>query len=129
MRHRLLHIFEITKPRRAPTSRREKIGSQRLLEAGAETEAHVPCLSAAVTAATCAQGNSDTLVGAPEAVTKALLEYQKLGRSKPVDPWLRSATRRRSVGRKADLAGPRVGGGLECGRMPAAERSIEEEAG
>jgi alkanesulfonate monooxygenase len=65
--------------RGAPPPQRQNIGSQRLLQAAAEAEVHDTCLWTALVAATGAQGNSTALVGAPQTVAKALLEYYKLG--------------------------------------------------
>jgi alkanesulfonate monooxygenase len=59
--------------------KRQNIGSQRLLQAAAEAEIHDTCLWTPLAAATGAQGNSTALVGTPETVAKALLEYYKLG--------------------------------------------------
>lgn len=58
---------------------RQNVGSQRLLQAAAEAEVHDTCLWTSLAAATGAQGNSTALVGTPETVAKALLEYYKLG--------------------------------------------------
>jgi alkanesulfonate monooxygenase len=58
---------------------RQNVGSQRLLQAAAEAEVHDTCLWTALAVATGAQGNSTALVGTPEMVAKALLEYYKLG--------------------------------------------------
>jgi alkanesulfonate monooxygenase len=63
----------------APPPGRQNIGSQRLLQAAAEAEVHDTCLWMPLAAATGAQGNSTALVGTPETVAKALLEYYKLG--------------------------------------------------
>jgi alkanesulfonate monooxygenase len=63
----------------APTQKRQNIGSQRLLQAAAGAELHDTCLWTPLAAATGAQGNSTALVGTPETVAKALLEYYKLG--------------------------------------------------
>jgi alkanesulfonate monooxygenase len=60
-------------------SRRQSVGSQRLLQAAAEAEVHDTCLWTSLAAATGARGNSTALVGSPETVAKALLEYYKLG--------------------------------------------------
>jgi len=59
--------------------RRQNMGSQRLLQAAAAAEIHDTCLWTPLAAATGAQGNSTALVGSPETVAKALLEYYKLG--------------------------------------------------
>ena len=63
----------------APAPRRQNVGSQRLLQAAAEAEVHDTCLWTPLAAATGAQGNSTALVGTPETVAKAMLEYYKLG--------------------------------------------------
>jgi alkanesulfonate monooxygenase len=63
----------------APAQQRQNVGSRRLLRAAAEAEVHDTCLWTSLAAATGAQGNSTALVGAPETVAKALLEYYKLG--------------------------------------------------
>jgi alkanesulfonate monooxygenase len=64
---------------RAPVPQRQNIGSKRLLQAAAEAEVHDSCLWTSLAVATGAQGNSTALVGTPETVAKALLEYYKLG--------------------------------------------------
>src|SRR5271156_2283115 len=58
---------------------RQNVGSNRLLQAAAEAEVHDTCLWTSLAVATGAQGNSTALVGTPEAVAKAMLEYYKLG--------------------------------------------------
>jgi alkanesulfonate monooxygenase len=63
----------------APPPRRQNIGSQRLLQAAAEAEVHDTCLWMSLAVATGASGNSTALVGTPETVAKAMLEYYKLG--------------------------------------------------
>jgi alkanesulfonate monooxygenase len=63
----------------ASAPERQNVGSQRLLQAAAEAEVHDTCLWTALAAATGAQGNSTALVGTPDTVAKALLEYYKLG--------------------------------------------------
>jgi len=62
-----------------PAPKRLNVGSQRLLQAAAEAEVHDTCLWTPLAVATGAQGNSTALVGTPETVAKALLEYYKLG--------------------------------------------------
>jgi alkanesulfonate monooxygenase len=62
-----------------PAPKRQNVGSKRLLQAAAEAEVHDTCLWTSLAAATGAQGNSMALVGTPEVVAKALLEYYKLG--------------------------------------------------
>jgi len=59
--------------------KRQSVGSTRLLQAAAEAEVHDTCLWTSLAVATGAQGNSTALVGTPETVAKALLEYYKLG--------------------------------------------------
>jgi alkanesulfonate monooxygenase len=70
---------------------RQNIGSKRLLQAAAEAEVHDTCLWTSLAAATGAAGNSTALVGSPETVAKALLEYYKLGATslliRGYDPW------------------------------------------
>ena len=63
----------------APPPKRQNIGSQRLLLAAEKAEIHDTCLWTPLAAATGAQGNSTALVGSPETVAQALLEYYKLG--------------------------------------------------
>ena len=63
----------------APAPMRQNIGSKRLLQAAASAEVHDTCLWTPLAAATGAQGNSTALVGSPETVARALLEYYKLG--------------------------------------------------
>ena len=63
----------------APAPKRQNVGSQRLLRAAEEAEVHDTCLWTPLAAATGAQGNSTALVGSPETVARALLEYYKLG--------------------------------------------------
>lgn len=58
---------------------RQNVGSRRLLQAAAEADRHDTCLWTPLAAATGAQGNSTALVGSPETVAKAMLEYYKLG--------------------------------------------------
>jgi alkanesulfonate monooxygenase len=63
----------------APVPQRQNTGSRRLLQAAAQAELHDTCLWTPLAAATGAQGNSTALVGTPETVAKAMLEYYKLG--------------------------------------------------
>jgi alkanesulfonate monooxygenase len=63
----------------AAAPQRQNVGSKRLLQAAAEAEVHDSCLWTSLAVATGAQGNSTALVGKPETVAKALLEYYKLG--------------------------------------------------
>lgn len=57
----------------------ENVGSQRLLAAAAERDVYDSCLWMELAAATGARGNSTALVGTPDTVAAALLEYYKLG--------------------------------------------------
>ena len=63
----------------APAPQRQNVGSKRLLQAAAQAEVHDTSLWTSLAVATGAQGNSTALVGTPEVVAKALLEYYKLG--------------------------------------------------
>jgi alkanesulfonate monooxygenase len=63
----------------APAPQRQNVASQRLLQAAAAAEVHDTCLWTSLAVATGAPGNSTALVGTPETVAKALLEYYKLG--------------------------------------------------
>jgi alkanesulfonate monooxygenase len=54
-------------------------GSRRLLEAAAQGERLDRCLWTGIAAATGARGNTTALVGTPETVAHALLDYWKLG--------------------------------------------------
>ena len=74
-----------------PAPQRQNIGSKRLLRAAAEAEVHDTCLWTSLAVATGAQGNSTALVGTPETVARAMLEYYKLGATRLLirgyDPW------------------------------------------
>jgi alkanesulfonate monooxygenase len=63
----------------ASAPKRQNVGSKRLLQVAAEAEVHDTCLWMSLAVATGAQGNSTALVGTPETVAQALLEYYKLG--------------------------------------------------
>ena len=65
--------------RHGQSAPRQNVGSQRLLQAAAAAAVHDSCLWTELAAATGAQGNSTALVGTPETVAKAMLEYYKLG--------------------------------------------------
>ena len=65
--------------RGAAAPQRQNVGSQRLLAAAATAEVHDSCLWTPLAVATGAQGNSTALVGTPETVARAMLEYYKLG--------------------------------------------------
>jgi len=58
---------------------RQNVGSKRLLQAAAAADVHDTCLWMSLAVATGAQGNSTALVGTPETVARAMLEYYKLG--------------------------------------------------
>lgn len=60
----------------------QNVASQRLLQAAADAEIHDSCLYTALAEASGAPGNSTALVGTPETVAKAMLEYYKLGASR-----------------------------------------------
>lgn len=81
---RARHILARVRAQRAglPPPKPENVGSQRLLAVAAEREVHDSCLWMKLAEATGARGNSTALVGAPETVAKALVEYYKLGASK-----------------------------------------------
>ncbi|GAA4781262.1 LLM class flavin-dependent oxidoreductase [Actinomycetospora chlora] len=55
------------------------VGSQRLLAAAERGELHDRCLWTPTAAATAAAGNSTALVGTPETVAAALLDYHEIG--------------------------------------------------
>jgi alkanesulfonate monooxygenase len=56
----------------------ENVGSQRLLAAAAAGDVHGTCLWTKLAAAG-ARGNSTALVGTPDTIAKAMVEYYKLG--------------------------------------------------
>lgn len=62
-----------------PDGRPENAGSRRLLAAAAKGELHDRALWTAPAAATGAAGNSTALVGTPETVARALLDYVDIG--------------------------------------------------
>lgn len=55
------------------------VGSQRLLKYAAESEVHDKCLWMPIAAATGAPGNTSALVGTPEQVAEAMLDYYDAG--------------------------------------------------
>jgi alkanesulfonate monooxygenase len=57
----------------------ENVGSQRLLAVAARQDRHDRALWTATARASGAQGNSTALVGSPETVARALLDYVDLG--------------------------------------------------
>ena len=74
-------ILKQIEARGAPPDKRQNIGSQRLLDAAAAQETYDSCLWMRLAEATGARGNSTALVGAPDTVAKAMVEYYKLGAS------------------------------------------------
>jgi len=65
--------------RGAGPAKRDNVGSLRLLAAAEAAEVHDSCLWMKLAQATGARGNSTALVGAPDTVAKAMIEYYKLG--------------------------------------------------
>ena len=65
--------------RDVPPVRPQSTGSQRLLDAAARGEVHDRCLWTPIAAATGARGNTTALVGTPEQVAEALLDYYDAG--------------------------------------------------
>ena len=65
--------------RDVPPVRPQSTGSQRLLDAAARGEVHDRCLWTPIAAATGARGNTTALVGTPETVAAALLDYYDAG--------------------------------------------------
>jgi alkanesulfonate monooxygenase len=65
--------------RDVPPVRPQSVGSQRLLDAAARGEVHDRCLWTPIAAATGARGNTTALVGTPEQVAEALLDYYEAG--------------------------------------------------
>ncbi|MDX6354003.1 MAG: alkanesulfonate monooxygenase, partial [Streptomyces sp.] len=62
-----------------PDAQPQNAGSQRLLAAAAKAELHDRALWTATAKATGAAGNSTALVGTPETVAQALLDYVDIG--------------------------------------------------
>ena len=60
-------------------SKPKNMGSQRLLALAADQDVHDDCLWTKLAEVTGARGNSTALVGSPETVAKAMLNYYKLG--------------------------------------------------
>ncbi|WP_127356635.1 LLM class flavin-dependent oxidoreductase [Actinacidiphila soli] len=83
--HRTLDRIRARKASGPPLSRRhplknpENTGSQRLLEVAAKGDLHDRALWTPTAAATGGAGNSNALVGTPETVAQALLDYYDLG--------------------------------------------------
>lgn len=63
----------------ATIARPQAVGSQRLLSFAAESELHDRCLWTPIAAAVGAAGNTTALVGTPETVAQALLDYYDIG--------------------------------------------------
>ena len=80
-RDRARHLLERLKAQRKglPPPVPENVGSKRLLAAAAEADVHDTCLWMKLAEATGARGNSTALVGSPETVARALVEYYKIG--------------------------------------------------
>lgn len=78
---RARHLLERLKAARkgVPPPSPQNVGSQRLLAAAAAAEVHDSCLWMKLAEATGARGNSTALVGTPETVANALVEYYRLG--------------------------------------------------
>ena len=74
----ILAQVEATMGRR-PRSQPQNQGSQRLLDVAARGEVFDRCLWTPLAAATGAPGNSTALVGTPETVAEALVDYYDLG--------------------------------------------------
>ncbi|MDX6314145.1 MAG: alkanesulfonate monooxygenase, partial [Streptomyces sp.] len=83
--HRTLDRIRARKAAGPPLSRRhplknpENTGSQRLLAVAAKGDLHDRALWTPTAAATGGAGNSNALVGTPETVAQALLDYYDLG--------------------------------------------------
>ncbi|HEV2635408.1 MAG TPA: LLM class flavin-dependent oxidoreductase [Actinocrinis sp.] len=67
------------RPWRTPGTQPENVGSQRLLAAADKSDRHDRALWTAPAKATGAGGNSTALVGTPETVAQALLDYVDIG--------------------------------------------------
>ena len=67
--------------RDVPPARLQSEGTRRLLDAAARGEVHDRCLWTPIAAATGARGNTTALVGTPETVAAALLDYYDAGAS------------------------------------------------
>jgi alkanesulfonate monooxygenase len=65
--------------RPAAPARPQNAGSQRLLDAATRGHLHDRCLWTAIAEATGARGNTTALVGTPETVAEAMLDYYKIG--------------------------------------------------
>jgi len=72
-----IHAAIVGKGMPPPTP--QNAGSQRLLDAAARGEVHDRCLWTPIAAATGARGNTTALVGTPETVAEAMVDYYKIG--------------------------------------------------
>ncbi len=72
-------LDQILVNRDVPPVRAQSVGSQNLLSAAARGEIHDRCLWTPIAAATGARGNTTALVGTPETVAQALLDYYDAG--------------------------------------------------
>lgn len=79
--HRILAMIQAHRPNTPPgiSARPQSVGSQRLLEIAARGEIHDKRLWTPIAAATGASGNTTALVGTPDQVAEALLDYYDLG--------------------------------------------------
>ncbi len=84
-------------------------GSQRLLAAAEAGELHDRCLWTPLAAATGAAGNSTALVGTPETVAQAILDYVDIGVTTHPDPRLRPLRGRHRLRPRAAPARARRG--------------------
>jgi alkanesulfonate monooxygenase len=79
--HETLARIQVARPNQRPgvSARPQAVGSQRLLDAAARGEIHDKRLWTPIAAATGAAGNTTALVGTPEQVAEALLDYYDAG--------------------------------------------------
>ena len=116
----------------------QNVGSQRLLAAAAKGELHDRALWTAPAAATGAGGNSTALVGTPETVAQALLDYVDIGVTtlliRGYDPYddaidygryLLPLVREEVARRDAEAGGPRRAQPARRCRMTAARRQLK----
>jgi alkanesulfonate monooxygenase len=75
--HAILETIGVNKD--IPPVRAQSVGSQRLLAAAARGDVHDRCLWTPIAAATGARGNTTALVGSPETVAAALVDYYEAG--------------------------------------------------
>ncbi len=72
-------LEQIEQRMRKRSGQPQNVASQRLLDAASEKDVYDSCLYMALATASGAPGNSTALVGTPETVAQAMLEYYKLG--------------------------------------------------